>query len=1065
MEIRPGQFVRVVGSEEGIGKCVRVTNGFVEVEWFFSVVDRRKVTFPASGVEPSLPDRQTRCYWFNPDTDCWETGRLLAVRSGIAYVAFPEEDQRTLPEAEVFVRSHCGRAEPLELMRDRFFETPYFHYERAPLVEAITRQRAATHGLSGLLSSRIHLFDHQIDVVRRVLEDPVQRYLLADEVGLGKTIEAGVILRQLFLDSAAANALVVTPETLAAQWRNELAVKHGLTPQSCSLALITHDALATLGHTSYDIVVIDEAHHVAKMAYDPLSRDGWERCRRVCHASPRLLLLSATPALHHEADFLAMLHLLEPQTYSLEDLEGFRTRIGNREGVATALDVLQEGMRRAREIREAVEALREHLADDDWVQEQADQLQDTAKAEPERIDEIVRAIRMHICETHRVHRRMLRSSRRRIPEGLLPQRATGPLTTEWVGDVRAEATQYALDSWREAAVIAGADDTRYLAVFRAWLSLSTTWAPLLRDAIACRLAAARGDEGSARRLGGVLSAVLMGAPLFPGERELLERWHRDLLDDPGATDQIDDLLDVLQHHRRGRRVVFTAYTAVAQEIVRRLQEVMHPRFLYPHLATDPPEERYALLERFAAEDDSAVLVCDHTGEEGLNLQFADRLFHFDLPWEPNRLEQRIGRLDRIGRRSRGAAMHVFLPEEPEESFTDAFLAVLREGIDIFAESAADLQFFVDRECQELVRLALHEGAAAVRERAPAIREAIQDERRLLRQQAALDELDAYETDEVAFAATLREEDADARLLQSGLSRWMCRALHFDQRRDGAGFVHTEFTLLPRDRWLPISQALPAGKRMTFVRDYALSHPDTELMRLGHPFVDRVVSYMEWEDRGKAFALWRRLRDEISERDRAFFRFDVIVEPDPGPLESATSDWDGLRRQPLLRQAAGWLPPRYVTLFLEADSAERIVDPGLLEALSWPYERAPEGRASDTNLGRASRRPVIGDVLPEYERRLDRCHERAVEILRADPDHRQEWERGARRAQKTLEMRLNQIRRGLVYRGQEGDVATERCLYEALIQGILEPRFVLDAVGLIVLSNRNPFEVQLDGGDE
>ncbi|MFX5839529.1 SNF2-related protein, partial [Acinetobacter baumannii] len=74
----------------------------------------------------------------------------------------------------------------------------------------------------------IQLADYQFNVVQRVLQDPVPRYLLADEVGLGKTVEAGLLVRQYVLDSPKARALVVVPAPLVAQWRRELVQRFGL---------------------------------------------------------------------------------------------------------------------------------------------------------------------------------------------------------------------------------------------------------------------------------------------------------------------------------------------------------------------------------------------------------------------------------------------------------------------------------------------------------------------------------------------------------------------------------------------------------------------------------------------------------------------------------------------------------------------------------------------------------------------------------------------------------------------------------------------------------------------
>jgi ATP-dependent helicase HepA len=1068
----PGQFVCIAGTKEHVGKLVRwLPDGRVEVEWFFSVLKRRNEIFPSERVRVAVPGRQTRCYWLNTLTDCWETGRLMGCHAQQAYIAFPEGDQRTLPEAEVFVRCHCGNADPFDLLRHRFFETPYFHSERHPLVAAMVRRRAATHGLSGLLSSRIRLLDHQIDVIRRVLEDPVQRYLLADEVGLGKTIEAGVIVRQILLDDARARALIITPDSLAAQWQREISEKHRLQPPRFCVNWATHTAPTRRSQPPfsdpYDIVVIDEAHHIARLAYDPNTEDCWEQVRRLCHDAPRLLLLSATPALHNEANFLAMLHLLEPQTYRLEDLDAFKARVANREGVAAVLDLVQEGIRSSRDVRDATEALTEYLGDDPVVAELVQSLTDAAAArEPERIDETVRAIRVHVCETHRVHRRMLRSSRRRVPEELLPKRSNGALVTEWHVDPRAETTQDYLDEWRETAIAVGEDGESLQRVFRTLLRLATTSPSFLRDALRLRVQHAPLDaEAALPLLPASLPAALIEAPLFDGERGVLGRWARELEDDPESEDQIDGLIEVLMHYRAGRNIVFTSYTPVAEEIIARLGKVIHPRHIYSHLATEPLEERTRRMEQFASESDSAVLVCDASAEEGLNLQFAARVFHFDLP-EPARLEQRIGRVDRIGRTgtaSSAAAMHVLLPDA-QRSYAEAFFKLLRDGVGIFSESSADLQFFLEREADAWTRAAFWEGVEGLERQEARVREEREGERRLLRQQAALDELQAYELDDVAFAGAVRAEDEECKPLQDALKRWMCNALHFHLRWKTGGYEPDEHTLMPAERWEPIAATLGRDAPLTFQRDEALRRPDTELIHFGHPFLDAIVDYMRWEDRGQAFAMWRRLtRDEIA-GSHPFLRFDLIIDVDPAPLEGATPGWSDVQRAPLLRQAQGWLAPEYVTVYVDARVGNPVSDPALLEMLGWRYEYAPDRRAVDTNLSRASRRPVIADVLPGYERALETGRDGAIRSLFADADRQRAWERAGAHARRTWETRLDQVRRGLIFRGQAGSVDEERALYEALMSGVRQPRVTLDAVGLIILSNENPFVVSEEGAE-
>ena len=117
-------------------------------------------------------------------------------------------------------------ADPTPFLDGKINETPRFADSRSAFVRSLLSQRAASMGMSAMPSSAVELEAHQIEVVRRILQDPVQRYLLADEVGLGKTIEAGVLIRQVILDAAEdALVLVIVPGPLVPQWRSELETK------------------------------------------------------------------------------------------------------------------------------------------------------------------------------------------------------------------------------------------------------------------------------------------------------------------------------------------------------------------------------------------------------------------------------------------------------------------------------------------------------------------------------------------------------------------------------------------------------------------------------------------------------------------------------------------------------------------------------------------------------------------------------------------------------------------------------------------------------------------------
>ena len=123
--------------------------------------------------------------------------------------------------------------------------------------------RRATGGLTGLVSAAIEIVPHQIAAVRRVLQDPTLRYLLADEVGLGKTIEAGAIIRQVLIDEPSRKVAVLVPLAITDQWTAELTRRFYITDFPDAVKVLNYDQAHELDPGSPpDLLVIDEAHNV-----------------------------------------------------------------------------------------------------------------------------------------------------------------------------------------------------------------------------------------------------------------------------------------------------------------------------------------------------------------------------------------------------------------------------------------------------------------------------------------------------------------------------------------------------------------------------------------------------------------------------------------------------------------------------------------------------------------------------------------------------------------------------------------------------------------------------------
>ena len=137
-------------------------------------------------------------------------------------IKFPNDETIDVHEDACFVRCLDRYADPSQMLAAGFMETQYFADRRRRALRRLRDLRSAAQGLVGMVSAAVELVPHQMATVRRVTTDRIQRYLLADEVGLGKTIEAGLIIRQLLLDDPSMTVNILVPNVLVEQWTVEL---------------------------------------------------------------------------------------------------------------------------------------------------------------------------------------------------------------------------------------------------------------------------------------------------------------------------------------------------------------------------------------------------------------------------------------------------------------------------------------------------------------------------------------------------------------------------------------------------------------------------------------------------------------------------------------------------------------------------------------------------------------------------------------------------------------------------------------------------------------------------
>ncbi|WP_224240930.1 protein DpdE [Hyalangium gracile] len=1090
-----GAIVVARTRSEGPGKAAEVNEETVTIEYFVDASEsaRERQIVPRGDVSLHRLSPQTRCYFRLDEDEPWQIGRIQRLVDGEYEVDLPNAESRYVPEGQIFVRCNKPILDPIEILKMKAHETPFFHDRRHAFFRSLTDQRAAARGMTGLLSASIALVPHQVEVVRRVLEDPVQRYLLADEVGLGKTIEAGVIVRQFLLDDPRGSVRLFVPPMLVPQWKAELLEKFEAFELG-DVEVLGTDELEELRDAPIPgLVVLDEAHHIAALAFSDQAseRARFESFRRLAHGAGRLLLLSATPALHNERSFLAMLHLLDPRLYRLEDEERFRARVVKRQQVGQLLLSLREGVHPF-VIRQNLKTLRVTFAGDEKLEALASALEKTLD-QPERAlrDAAIRALRVHVSETYRLYRRMLRNRRRAVGEGLRALRyveaassAHRPLIEESDSDERWGEILELLENWRSLAhtnlVEDPAQEPSLVRLFcLLWESAGTCF-EVLGEVVRSRI-----DRKPHPQLKHDFTtedfALLCRHPLMEGEEEILSAMIEVSQRESEEGDRCDELLAIIRKLRRKvdepapKVLVFTAYTRACQIIVERLREALGEEEVACHklgLAPDKVEEE---VKRFLEVDsDCDVLVCDRTGEEGRNLQMADVVIHFDLPLSPNRIEQRIGRVDRIGR-SQPMRSRVFVGPDVETSSHSAWFSMLDTGFGVFRQSIAALQFFVEERMPVIRKALFHQGAQGLSELIPDITAKIDQEHARLAEQDALDAIEALSRDTTGtFVQSFKAFDAQSMPIEQAMDGWVVDALQFARSAhpDFAN-VHqyeaTRRTLIPTDylaeHILPLFEQHGVRRATaygTHHRATAVEIPGTGLFRLGDRFVDSVARYMRWDDRGQCFALWRYQPGwaPSSQEDRFFFRFNYLVEADLGPALEVGARWKLFDAGALRRWADSLYPPFVETIFM--DDTSEVRKPEWLSLLERPYLSHDKG-GNDWNLAKIHLRDIDQVVDPsEWPHLCQRMRESSEVHLRMRDSYIQRAEQVERRAEAEMAARLEQLRLRL-YREQQDEpdrkealgqeLEVEETISQALMSGIRSPSIRLDSVGFIVLSGR------------
>jgi len=1074
-------FVQVEGGTDGVGKLVDLDRGQADIEFFESPAGPRlrRIRVSATSVREVELSPQTRVFWFDPEKHAWRAGRVdgvvlsaeaLKATEDHYPVRFPNGHDVNIPISQLYVRWAQPIEDPTDYLAARITDTPLFFDGRSQIVRYLSQQRAGFGGLTGLASSAIELLEHQVATVRRILADPVERYLLADEVGLGKTIEAGILIRQHVLDRPReAAVLIVVPAHLVQQWRSELAEKFFLTATS-PVHVISDDAFCdSVGEfRSITMLVVDEAHRPALRAFDknPADRRLYEALRTIAEKVPRLLLLSGTPVLHQEEGFLAMLHLLDADGYPLSDLETFRRRVRERQTVAEAtLDLADDAS--SYFAGESLQKLEHLFADDTRLLHLCESVRrhlvdDVASATRIRS---LRALRTHLTEAYRLHRRLLRTRRDDPRVQLHLPRRMGAIRVEYDDEARREAFDF-LDAWRLALPVpAHEQETRdHAQIFAQWVAAAFSHPRVLVRSIDARLASNEKDSTTA------IPANVSADPwAFDGEETFLRARRRLILEAAGTDSRAQRLVTWLRANNEVKKaIVFVDDREVADLLTDTLRDALGADVVLRH------DTSIDTVRSFDERQLLSVLVCDASAEEGLNLQrYGAAVVHFDLPLEPARIEQRIGRVDRLEARGRLRNV-VFTAGCPYE---EEWLQCLSDTIRVFDRSIAPLQYFLVEATGRIRSRLLREGRDAIEQETVRMGDrdlGLEAEMRRIRAQEAIDSVEGDADTDAAFFASLGEADEAAETTgERALNSWVTERLQFISRSLEPRifrYVHDvrRPTLIPLletfTRFEDCIDTSPKARdsRATLPLEpatFSRSTAETKhvgLIRVGHPFVTALDALVRSDDRGTAFAMWRYV-PKSTRTPLLFFRFDFVIEADLGRVRADFGDRNSL--ESLRRRADEAFPVEYRTVWLNGD-LEPVRHPRLLAVIERPYQQRPRPDGSkDVNV-RMERWDQVDALVStsDWNDRCRRARDAADRLIRSDPGFR---ERCAQAAKRTLVLALDvneslksRIARlsGSVRDAEQRMATFEVHVAEALAAGIESPSVRVDSAGAVVLAS-------------
>ncbi|MGI6647902.1 MAG: SNF2-related protein [Bacillota bacterium] len=861
----------------------------------------------------------------------------------IYHISLGDRDVRPFEEKDVKADFTAIDVDPAYMLMRYEFQNPTWFACRNVVSSIMHVLNNAVYGFKVLAGCRVFLLPHQVVTIVRCLENVPVRYMLADEVGLGKTIEACSIIKILQERNPALRVLYVLPMPLIDQWKFELINKFSILAETVDEADLTskHVIISTqhlsrlnsqtvIDILNFDVIVVDETHQLLS------DNKAYNNIFQLTKKTEHVLLLSATPIQDRKEEYLRLLRLLDPKKYGKMPLERFNELVEKQQDIQRELYLLLGDIQSYADYAESI--VEQLIAI-------ADNLQDPRlKSLIESIDlssadagqEIAFQAAAYISEHYRLERQVIRNRR-----ALLEQQMAKRELVE---------CPYQMVSLNE---LYGEFDAVNNLI--QWLQDTNNNTDLFVDNFTYPLLAAAFSSSWALKAR-IDSLISKGYKIPVDVGEAVEQWVRSANSEIKRVDELLDenpdqikgrllhCLDYLEQEtdltssRPYKALIFTSYPETLEPFLKIARHRLGEKTCVAFYSGMTRDELQESVEAFQSDPDCRLLICDELGGEGRNFQIADAVVHLDTPWTANMLEQRIGRLDRLGRDvAKPVTSIVFYTEGTIE---EQLVSLWKDGMGIYTQSLSGLEIITGEiskrivsAIKEDVRDGLSHALPDIQSETMRMREAVEEEQfydmtsMLYRPLTVGVErmLSMYQgkEDEIFYKAMNTWSSQAGLISSSYIDRNGKPVTEFSASRFSPASSMNAFLVPPdwskyknRQVFRQNNNRREQSIKGTFNRSYAINREDLHFYAPGDPVFDSIISNAMTCYRGRACAF---------EIQNARFDFDGLlfiwnVEPNIKPI--IDRNYDPI----VLAQFRTFLPMEQIVTLYPVDDESTVVSP-------------------------------------------------------------------------------------------------------------------------------------------